>query len=288
MQCFSRLPVWQSNLNANFIKRFSVVQLANAWVWKDVCILSLLDNQLLIGGHNADSLYIYNIDGSFISTPVKDASMFNYVEDAAWAARNRILYTKWQGSTDVLALPTLAVIASNENSQIKSISVSADGAIYASARQRVLTLSDGGVTWLNIDYLKPADGKQCKQVIKISNLNQSNVFWILDEHSAASKTRASVSVCEKSSGILTCREVFNIADYRAKIAYDSSRSVLLFNGANKTVHVFNIDGRYGGRLKILGVKEINTLNAMAVYGDVLCLGTKDGSIMIFKLSKLQA
>jgi hypothetical protein len=257
-------------------------------MWKEVSILSLHDNQLLIGGSYGDSLYIYTIDGSFISTPVKDASMLNSVEDAAWAARNRILYTKSKDTTDVLALPTLDVIASNWNFEIELISVSADGVIYAGARQRVLTSSDGGVTWLNMDYLKPADGKIRKQVIKMSNLNQNDVFWVLDEHGAADKKSASVSVCDKSSGTLACREVFNIADKRARIAYDSSRSVLLFNGANNTVHVFNIDGRYGGRLKVLGMKEINTTQAMAVYGDVLCLGMKDGSIMVFKLSTLQA
>lgn len=158
-----------------FIRNFTVHQTTKGRLQFGHTILSVLDNQLLIGQYNESRLFIYTTDGLEVARLPLQSDQDRLI-DAVWTLRGRIAYTTVNQNVVIMSRAG-DFISRNQIAKPSSMYFggSANDAIYIVTRgNNILQLKedDRTATWENA-FLLPRDwyGEQVVRVASGANVN---------------------------------------------------------------------------------------------------------------------
>ena len=228
--------------SAEILFHITINQLSETHVY----ILSVLSDTLLVGHYNLSELYIYNWDGTQIST----ISVSEELWDASWTPGGDIVYTtsKFNSGKVVLIKKSGSLIKSYPMIQPRCLTVLNNDIYLADSATGVYQSKDDGVSWDLV--IQSCGGWHCWQVIKVTSAD-SDDYWTLERHDDNSwhirvyyvnRKRADCNVTWKD---LSSISADSISLSWSRLAFDGiSNNIFLSDFKNCSIHVFSVDGQY--------------------------------------------
>ena len=270
--------------SSQLLLNFTVDQLEG----RGATILSLFNDKLLVRGYPLDQLFIYSREGRRLSTvtTVNNDKLF----DASWTPRGNIVYTTYDSNKVVVISESGQVITTHtQMTSPHRLSVSNDDIIYlVDYATGVYQSTDDGVSWSLV--FKPADGRQCWQVIKVTT-DSSDDFWTLEKN-GNSDTLCAYSVDRGcSDGNVTRRDInVTTADGQhinlsySRLSYDGNMNIFLSDYYNKAVNVFTVNGQYHCQLlSSHHIKNSPYKLALDKEHKLLSVGQRESVVGVFEL-----
>ena len=267
-------------MSSELLSNFTIDKLKS----REVNILSVFDDKLLISCHYNSRLFFYSLDGHHLSSlKINDN---DELWDAIWTPRGNITYSTCSNKVAVIS-KSGEVISLTQMTEPRFFSVSNDGIIYVADKKRgVYQSKDDGVNWELV--FKPADGWQCWQVIKVTT-DHSDDFWTLEEKGSNWHLRVYSVDSRRPDDLLTWRYITlptikgKCVDLSlSKLSYDGKASIFLNDYDHKAVHVLSRNGQYHHQL--LSPDCISNEPWLAVVErQLLYLGQEDSILGVFKL-----
>ena len=200
----------------------------------------------LAGHYNLTELYIYNWDGTQIST----VKVGNELWDASWTPGGNIMYTtcKFNCGRVVLITKSGSFLKSCPMKQPRCLTVLNNDVYLADSATGVYQSKDDGNTWDQV--IQSCGGWHCWQVIKVTTVD-SDDYWTLEKHDDDSwhirvyyvnRKRADCNVTWKNLSSINAE---NVSLSWSRLAFDGiSNNIFLSDYDNCLIHVFSVDGQY--------------------------------------------
>lgn len=213
---------------------------------RGIDILSSYQDKLLTGVSGSCELFIYNLNGEYISNITINDN--DTIGDATWTHLGNIVYVTQHSNKAVLIEDSGKIIVETEMRNPQNLSISVDGTVcLADWQTGVYQSTNGGVTW-ELVYRSP-DEWHCWQVLKVTKDNSYD-YWTIEANSYTNRLR--VYSLEKSSGNLTSRDInlltSKIELLRSSLSYDNNYDVILSDHFNKTIYKLSVNSEYHKQL----------------------------------------
>ena len=266
---------------ATFVRTLVIPQLKD----NDVTMVSAHKDKLLVSSWGSSQLYIYTLDGRYISTISVPGMLF----DVTWTPRGDIACTTRHNHKVIILSQGGTIITQTEMTNPQCLSVSTNDVMYLADWQNgVYESSDGGANWSRV--FQSREGVQCWQVIEIPT-KHGEIFWTLERKDSKYRLCAFNANAKRSDNSLSWRDVavpatgetaINLASSR--LGHDGHAYVFLTDQQNNAVHVFSLGGQY--QFQLLSSQQINTPWRLAFdtnYG-LLYVGQSRGEVKVFALA----
>ena len=274
--------------SSQLLQNFTVDQL-KGW-YRDVNILSVFNDKLLVSREYLSQLFIYSREGRHLSTISTNNNDMLY--DATWAPRGNIVYTTNRSNKVVVMSESGKVITMHtQMTEPRYLSVSSDDIIYLTdSKTGVYRSTDDGVSWSLV--FKSTDGWHCWQVIKVTT-DHSDDFWTLEYSDNKNYHLRVYSVDRRrSDGKVTWRDI-NVTTTNgnhidlscSRLSYDGNMKIFFSDCDNKAVHVLSVNGQY--HCQLLSSHHMkNTPCRLAVDKErqLLYVGQTENVVGVFKLA----
>ena len=253
---------------------------------RNVSILSVFKDKLLISRFGQTQLYIYSSEGLYKSTIKTNDNDELY--DATWTPRRNIVYTSWHKKVVVISKAGKVINKYTQMADPRCLSVSNDGIIYvADYKTGVYQSIDEGVSWSLV--FKSTDGSLCEQVIKVTT-DRSDDFWTLETKNNSCHLRVySMDKRHADSNVKWRNIDVSTTDGKpvdlsaCKLSHDGNTNIFLCDCKNKAVHVLSVTGQY--QCQLLSSHHIKNEPSRLVVDSqqLLYLGQEKGIVEVFKL-----
>ena len=245
-------------------------------------VLAVNNDQVLVSSVSFSELYIYKLDGHYLSTITLNDQLF----DVKWTPRGNIVYTTYGSNKVVSMLQSGDILSQTQMTNPQHLSVSNDNVIYLTDYEAgIYQSTDDGITWKLM--FKPTGGGNRWQTVKVIN-EQSDDFWTLEEDDNNCRLRiynVNRSPCDGPSAWkdvnLPKINDKNIDLFNSKLAYDGNGNIFLNDYDNKAIHVLSINGQYHRQL--VTSHYIDCPYNLAVDRGLLYVVQLGGKLKVFKL-----
>ena len=215
---------------------------------RDVEILSAHNNKLLAGSAAVSQLFIFNSDGSHLSTI--NANVSDNLVDAAWTPRGNIIFATSR-DTVVIIDETGRVVKTTVIRGPRRLSVSHDNFIYLSVEEQGLyQLATDDDTWtFVVDIKKNVHRWYCRLWIKVTvddcvefwtiqtNMYNDPASWTYTLQSSRSHFRADwMQIYDRFRE--NCK-----SEAKDDMIHDGNLNIFLSDIKNKAVHLLSVDNR---------------------------------------------
>ena len=272
---------------------------------RNIAILSLNNNRLLIGAVGSKELFIYSLNNGEQNT----LSVADAVYDAIWSANNTIAYTAWYEGKVV-------IVADTGRRTLRVTQVSNARALYKSTSQNILFVTapnkntfksiDGGVNW-RPEFPSSADWS-CWNLTEVSS--NGTVFWAIEtmrrgDGSSEGRIReftklqnGTTTSTSRPHEEWSCRNI-TLTDYdgqdicvteNCKLVWNGSNKVFLTDYINSAIHAIHVSNdrqyRYEGQLltQSHGIKSPLSI-AYDANSRMLYIGQEKGIVKAFNLNE---
>jgi hypothetical protein len=279
--------IHQRLISAELRKKFANIADDANWISAPTCMLSVLDNQLLVARQrllSRDALIFYNTS---TSSRIASVDMKRFYLDAAWISPSSIICIT-RSDIELMSIPGYSsrVVYSIENDKIESVSVIRQPTVvvYVSfGYQGVLMSVDEGITWSNVAHLQPRDGWASYQAISVPH---TNAVWTLEY---LNKTMYRVCIIQgqgQSHTVISQLTVIRSWQH-PRLQYDGKYSVLVTGWLDNAISVFDINGNHQGKLNITGIVLLSKRNTPRIDIDssksLMYMGTSDDTVSVIDL-----
>ena len=276
----SRLPRLRA---ATFVRTLVIPQLKD----NDVTMISAHKDKLLVSSWGSSQLYIYTLDGRYISTISVPGMLF----DVTWTPRGDIACTIRHNHKVIILSQGGTIITQTEMTNPQCLSVSTNDVMHLADWQNgVYKSANGGASWSRV--FQSREGVHCWQVIEIAS-NHEQIFWTLEMISNKYRLCAFNASAKQPDGSLlwtnvalpaTGETAINLASSR--LGHDGHANVFLTDQQNNAVHVFSMGGQY--QFQLLSSQQINTPWRLAFNSNfcnkLLYVGQSRGEVKVFALA----
>ena len=204
--------------------------------------LSILNNNLIIGGHVSRSVQIYDMDKKEIQTINSSVNVF----DAAWINADRILCTTNVNEKKIVVI-TLSgeIISEFPLAANRRISACNSTLYVASGTEGVYHSTDGGLSWTMLFLPLPNQSSEMKlwQVIKVNGgENDEAIFWATVDSTLKTFMYNSVihSLKWKTVNIKNSSGEQVLLNSHSVLVYDGNDSVFVSVPSQNAIYVFSV------------------------------------------------
>lgn len=294
-----------TQLAARSIRTFRVYKkitniLQRSFKSHSVQVLSLHNNQLLVGKRDRADLDIYATNGTLIKTVSRAPSvnlLFAGCVDAAWTQQHLILCATPAG-IEIIDSSSNTILRSHP-ADIKisySIGVSPDASIYlGTLNEGIWKTVNDGATWSPVKQLPYSNDEPGRlEIICTIAVPFDDSFWTIETDAAGDRLRVYIYQNSSTAMPRVIYEHFNgglINNVIKKLFFrlvciEQLGAVLMTDQLNQAVHVFSADGAYEGKL-VFDNPISDGPCSVAVDNLTLYLGMDDGRIQIHNIARLR-
>ena len=257
---------------------FSITPLKGSW---EMSIMSLRRDKLLMGhGKSRNKLFVCNLEGAHLLT----IAVRHALRDAQWTHRGNIVY-----STDIESVAVMSeagkIMRKVEMKSPHLLSIFNEIIYLADGDLGLLQSKDEGVAW-NVVF-KPPDGWRCWHVIRVTADGNRDGYWTIEYKENDWRLRI-YNLLKKHSSTLSWKDIdlslpFNrrINVTNSKMSYDGSKTVLVTDSLNKTVHALSLDGQYKCELLPLALTPYSL--AVDTTRLLLFIGLETNNVQVYSV-----
>ena len=244
--------------------------------------LAVRGNKILIGELYCTELFLYDVNGKFLSTLKLGARVF----DATFTPNGNIICSKMHNSEVIVMSEDGEIVHSKHLQSPRCISVSADGIVFVTdAGIGVFQSRDNGCTWSCV-FNVTTSSWNCWQTIKIRN-DQGEAHWLLEVQDEVYRIRERTKCGDQIIIRSLAMKIPNGTDVSktcTRMVYNDDRSILLLDTKNSSVHSFSVNNCQHEK-QLLGSNDITrpTMQAIDNKNKLLYIGQEDGTLKILKL-----
>ena len=227
-------------MSATFLNNFRVLHIND----KIYDIVSLHNENIIISCLGSSEFYIYHVNGSFLSR----ITVSGVLSDVTWTADGKhIAYITRDSCMAVLITSAGDVMTRTQMKNPRCLSLSADGIVYLADGEMGVYRLTKKHKWIFV--FKPSENWHCLQVIKVSSIAHTAVFWTLERLQATDVCQLRMYSTERDRQEIKWRNIdchmmrsIYVNLLGCKLAYDGDNYVLMTDCCANSVHLFTLDG----------------------------------------------
>ena len=224
-----------------FHSKITIAQLEN----REVYMLSLNEEKLLVGRWGTKELYVYDVEnGKHVQTVTCDHAL----NDAVWSNEGNIVFTTGDTNSVILySINDCVPVKEEQMNKPMLLSVFKDSIFLADTDSGgVFQSADCGANWRLLfiipDYIK---GWKCWQVIKVTSQNDAISYWTREKNESTWRLRIYCQPGEEGKDV----DVSDYVDLKyANMTFDGNSAVLMCDYKKNVLHIFSTSGEYQRQL----------------------------------------